>query len=636
MLRGIHKASANWLGRIVMGIILGLIAISFAIWGIGDIFRGFGQSTVAKIGGSEIRIEQFRQLYQERLQQLGRSVGRPILPDQARALGLDRQLLAQLIAETVIDERARALGLGISDAEIARQITENPNFKGITGQFDRSRFDQALRNGGYTEARFLDEQRRATLRQQLVGTVSGEAPMPKTALEAFNLFQNEERSIEFVVLGPAQAGDVPAPTPEALTKYFNERKVLFRAPEYRTITIAILKPEDLVSTIEVSEADLKKAYEAGRARFNTPERRHIKQMVFPNMEEARAAADKLAKGASFEAVATERGLKDSDIDLGTVAKTAIVDSAIADAAFALNAGEASAPVQGRFGIAIVKAESVEPPKTKAFEEVSAELKRQIAIDRAKNELINVQEKVEDERLGGATLVDAARKFNLKPRVIEVDRTGKTPDGKAIDDLPKEIDVLSAAFSAEVNGENEALRMSGDNGYVWFNVDKITASRERAFDEVKEQVVERWRNDQIAERLKAKAGEMIDKIKAGTPFAEVAGASNLKVEWRPGIKRGGQPAGVPASAIPQIFSTAKDAAASVDGAQPTERIVFRVTEIKVPALDPNSAAVKRIDEALRNRISEDLIAQYVARLQGQAGVSINESALNQVTGASTAN
>src|SRR5262245_65355820 len=105
MLRGIHRASANWLGRAIMGVVLGLIAISFGIWGIGDIFRGFGQSTLAKVGGTEIRVEQFRQLYQDRLQQISRRVGRPVTPDQARALGVARQMLAQVIAETVLDER---------------------------------------------------------------------------------------------------------------------------------------------------------------------------------------------------------------------------------------------------------------------------------------------------------------------------------------------------------------------------------------------------------------------------------------------------------------------------------------------------------------------------------------------------
>src|SRR5689334_4406167 len=251
MLRGIHKASSNWIGRAVMGVVLGLIAISFGIWGIGDIFRGFGQSTLAKVGSTEIRIEEFRQLYQERLQQLGRQFNRPILPDQARALGLDRQFLGQMVADTAIDERARSMRLGVSDADLARQITEMPAFKGINGQFDRARFEAVIRNGGFTEQRFLAEQRRNILRQQLIGTISDQPFVPKTSLELFNRFQNEERTIEYVVLGKAQAGDIPDPSPEALAKYFEERKVVFRAPETRKVTIVTLKPEDLVSRIEV-------------------------------------------------------------------------------------------------------------------------------------------------------------------------------------------------------------------------------------------------------------------------------------------------------------------------------------------------------------------------------------------------
>src|ERR1051325_10380287 len=81
MLRGIHKASSTWLGKAVMAAVMGVIAVSFAIWGIGDIFRGFGRSAVATIGGTEISIEEFRRFYNDRLQQLGRQVGRPITPD---------------------------------------------------------------------------------------------------------------------------------------------------------------------------------------------------------------------------------------------------------------------------------------------------------------------------------------------------------------------------------------------------------------------------------------------------------------------------------------------------------------------------------------------------------------------------
>src|SRR5690349_14671960 len=106
MLRGLRKASSNWVGKSIMFAVVGFLVISFAIWGIGDIFRGFGLSTVARIGNTEITIDQFRQIYNDRLQQLSRQVGRPITPDQAAALGFDRQIISQLVSETALDERA--------------------------------------------------------------------------------------------------------------------------------------------------------------------------------------------------------------------------------------------------------------------------------------------------------------------------------------------------------------------------------------------------------------------------------------------------------------------------------------------------------------------------------------------------
>ena len=148
MLRGIRKASSNWLGKTIMSIVMGVLILSFAVWGIADIFKGFGQSTLAKIGRTEISTEQFRQLYTEKLQQLGRQFGRPLTMDQARAFGLDRQVLQQTIAEAALDEEARRMGLGQSDAEIMRMIYNDPEFQGCRRQVRSGAFpghDPAIR-----------------------------------------------------------------------------------------------------------------------------------------------------------------------------------------------------------------------------------------------------------------------------------------------------------------------------------------------------------------------------------------------------------------------------------------------------------------------------------------------------------
>src|SRR5271154_534788 len=158
MLRGIRKASENWLGRTVMGVIMTLLAGSFAVWGINDIFRGFGRSTVAKIGSTEIPIETFRQNYNQRMQQLAQQLGHPLPPEQASALGLPSQVLGEMVAQAGLDERVKQMRLGISNEEIARRITADPTFMTPTGQFDRVRFEQLLRNAGYNEQRFVAEQ----------------------------------------------------------------------------------------------------------------------------------------------------------------------------------------------------------------------------------------------------------------------------------------------------------------------------------------------------------------------------------------------------------------------------------------------------------------------------------------------
>src|SRR3954462_12700992 len=112
MLRGMRKASSNWLGKTIMAVVMGVLIISFGVWGIADIFKGFGQSTVSKVGGTEISLNDFRQIYPDRPQQISRQFGRPLSPEQARAFGLDRQVLQQTIAEAGLDEEARRLRPG--------------------------------------------------------------------------------------------------------------------------------------------------------------------------------------------------------------------------------------------------------------------------------------------------------------------------------------------------------------------------------------------------------------------------------------------------------------------------------------------------------------------------------------------
>ena len=616
-----------------MAVVMGVLIISFGIWGIADIFRGFGQSSLAKIGHTEITTNEFRQLYTDRLQQLGRQFGRPLTMDQARAFGIDRQVLQQTIAEAALDEEARRIGLGMSDEETKRTIFSDPNFKGPNGEFDPARFQAAIRQFGYSEARYVSDQRRVSLRRQIAGTVSSGLTPPKTMIDALSNFQNEQRSVEYVKLDASQAGTIDPPSPETLAGYFDEHKVQFRAPEYRKIIFVAITPEEIGKWSEVSDEDAKKLYDARKETIGTPEKREVSQIVFPTMEEATAARAKLAAGTSFEDLAKERGLKSSDVDLGSISKSEIIDPAIANAAFALPTGEISQPVQGQFGVAVVKIGTITPGVEVPYEIVAQGLKKEIATERARKQVSDLRDKMEDERGGGASVAEAAKKLGLASVTIDaVDRSGRLPNGQLATNVPKGLDVVTQAFNSDVGVDNDPISFNG--GYVWYDVLSITPSRERNLDEVKDGVEAKWREDQISSRLRTKAVDMVQKLDQGAKLADDATAAGLKLETAANFKRDATPPGVPASVITAAFRTAKDGAGQTPSAGGSQWVVFRVTDVVVPPVDLAADDIKKMTQQLQRSIEDEQVAQYVGRLEKDIGTSINEAAFAQVTGASS--
>jgi peptidyl-prolyl cis-trans isomerase D len=613
-----------------MAAVVGFLIISFGIWGIGDIFRGFGVSTVAKVGRSEISIDQFRIRYNEEMQQLGRQMGRPLTPDQAQAIGLEQQVLGQMVAAAALDERARQLRLGISNEEVAKQITSDPAFRGFNGQFDMSTYLQRLREVGYTQQRFEFEQRQTTLRRQIAAAIGSGVIVPKVPAEALSHFRDEERSIEYIALDGSKVGDVPAPTAEQLAAYFDEHKVAFRAPEYRKIQLIEASQQEVAGTIEISEEEAQRVYQDRLKLYQTPERRHVIQISFASADDAKRASERIAAGLAFDDLAKEPEIADRLVDLGTVTKADVIDPAVANAAFDLADGAVSGPVTGRFGTVIVRVLKIEPASTKSFAEVESDLKHDIATDRARAAVNEIRDKVDEELGGGASIEEIGKKLNLKVRTIEaVDRSGRTPAGEPVPDLPAGVDLINSAFNSEVGNENDALSLPA-GGFVWYDVINITPSRERTLDEVKDRVEARFREDETIKRLTAKTEDILGKLKSGASLAEVAAAESLMVESKSGLKRQGG-AQLPARVISEVFRTEKDAVGSAEGQNPTDRVIFRVTEVNVPAFDANATATTRLLDQLKASYGDDILSEYVARLENDIGTDINRSAVAQAVG-----
>jgi peptidyl-prolyl cis-trans isomerase D len=317
-----------------------------------------------------------------------------------------------------------------------------------------------------------------------------------------------------------------------------------------------------------------------------------------------------------------------------VTKADIIDPAIADAAFSLKAGETSPPIKGRFGTVLLQVGKIEPGEEKTYDQMATQIKRELAESRVRTDVGNLRDKIEDERAAGSTLAETAKKLGLKAISIDaIDRSGRALDGKPISGLPPAQNLVTSIFSSDVGVDTDALQLP-NGGYLYFDVTGVTPSRERSLEEVKADVTSRWRDDQIAKRLEGKADDLLGKLKAGTAFEQAVKDSGLKVQTADGLQRGKAGGFVPAKVVDAVFRTPKGSSGTSEGDKETDRFVFQVTEVADPPFDANSAQGKAVITTLDNSYSDDLIGEYIARLENDFGVSVNQSALNQVIGGGT--
>jgi peptidyl-prolyl cis-trans isomerase D len=196
-------------------------------------------------------------------------------------------------------------------------------------------------------------------------------------------------------------------------------------------------------------------------------------------------------------------------------------------------------------------------------------------------------------------------------------------------VPHAIDIIKAAFASDVGVDNDPLDAEG--GYIWYDIAAVTPARPRNLDEVKADVEQRWRNDEISLRLKSKADELVDKLNHGETFAAAASASGVKPDTAKNLKRGVATGSISASMTDAVFRTAKGAYGSAASDDSSQWIVFRVTDVKTPTLDEKSRDSERLTQAMRQELSADLTGQYVARLEDDLGTSVNAAMLAQATG-----
>jgi peptidyl-prolyl cis-trans isomerase D len=469
MLDAMRRGAVNWLAKIL----LGLLIIAFAVWGVADVFRGYGRGTLARIGNTEISVDEYRQAYQEELDSISRRIGRRLTAEQAKLLGVEQRALSRLIGAAAIDAHVRELHLALSEQGLAEIIREDGAFQDASGKFSDAAFRNFLRQSGNSEGRYVALRRKEELRDQLTDTLLGGLAPPQLLIDLLHRYREETRVIEFFTPDYDKLIKTPESDDAKLNEYYEHNKRQFVVPELRKINLLSLTRSDVKARLPVTDDEIKAAYDQDKEKYNIAEKRRVQQLAFPDKPAAEKAYAELAKAKDFKEAATKLGFKESDTELGLLARRDMIDGKIAEAAFGLKKDQLSKPVDGQFSIVLLRVTEIVPGKQRAFDEVKGEIKDRLADERAVQEIQALHEKVEEGRSAGKPLKEIGESLKLAFREIaEIDRTGKTGDGKPAIDNADAGRIAQAAFAGSAGIEAEAAELA-DGGYAWVDVLGVT-------------------------------------------------------------------------------------------------------------------------------------------------------------------
>lgn len=614
--------------RVVKGL-MAILILSFMVWGGQTLMVTGAPDAVVTVGDVKVSASDFRLAYERQRSLVSRQLGTPLTRQQARAFGVETQVYSQLVVGAALDQLADDMNLGLSEDRLARLIGEDPAFHSAGGQFDRLTFSSVLRNAGVSEKDYIRNLTQSAVRSQIVDALSDGYTAPKVLGEAIGKYRHETRTIDYLMLSNANIDAIKAPGDDVLTPWFESHKANYRAPEYRKFSYLKLEPEDLASNRAVSEEELRADYEKRKEIYRSPATRTVEQLSFPSRESAEAAAAKLAAGTSFDDLVKAEGKTAADVLLGDFTKERMPDAKVADAAFAVSTDGGVTPVvEGAFGPVILRVTNIRPETVRSFDEVKDELRKEIALDAARDQLIGLHDKIEDERAAGVPVREVADQLNLNLVTIDaIDSTGKDKNGDDVTGLPEQRTLLQEVFKAEVGLDTFAVNI-GREGYIWFDLEEVVPARDRTLDEVRDEVAADWTAEQQRVALAAKANELSERIQKGAKLADIAAELGLAVETKVGLTRSTQDAALSQAAVAAAFGGPNGHVTNAPGMDGEGQILLQVTAVDdsapANALDDDSRQI----EAIARASGDDILDQMVSTLQAAYGVSINQTLAEQ--------
>lgn len=528
MLSAIRAFAKSW----VAAVLIGLLIVSFAVFGIGDVLRARVSDAVISAGSRTITSADFKREFDSYKARAEQQMGQPISNEVAAQNGLDRKVLEGVASREAFGELLAKIGIRPSDKLIAAEIQKIPAFfDQVSGRFDKKSFQQKLGENGLTPVKFDQIMRDELAEQHLqTGLLNGlRVPRAYTAMAA--IYGLESRDVGYFTIEPQSVPLPAAPTDAQLTAFMKENAAQLTRPEFRVLTVARFSPAAVGASLPIDEAELLKRYNFRKDTLSTPETRTVVQIPAKDQATAAQIGQRLAKGDPPAAVAKAVGV--DAILYDNKPQTAIPDRRVAAAAFALQPGQA-APVQGDLGPAVVKVLAVAPGRTVSLEEARPQLEAELRKDAAAEKVYALTQAYDDAHQKGATLLEAAQKAGVAALTIgPLSAQGRDLQGQPLPGLTQKL--VETAFALPAGGESE-LTEAGNGEYFAVRVEKILPPAMPPLAEVKPQLTRVWMLREVAKRMQARADAFAARLRKGESLEAVAASAGGKVEHLNGLDR----------------------------------------------------------------------------------------------------
>ncbi|MBV1903703.1 MAG: SurA N-terminal domain-containing protein [Marinosulfonomonas sp.] len=600
---------------------------NFVVWGIVILlivgFAGFGATglggriqSVGSVGDTEISVSRYARELEQELRAFSAQVGRPVSLAEARQFGIDRNVLQRLVSGAALENEVARIGLSVGDAEVRAQVLRSPGFVGLSGDFDREAYEFALEQAGMTPAEYEDVLRVTTARGILETAVLGGVRAPDVYSDVILNYVGERRNFSWIELGEAAlSSPVPAPGDADLRAYYDANTDEFMLPDTKKLTYVWLSPDALVDQIDVDQDTLRALYDERDAQFNQPERRLVERLIFASDAEADVASAALAGGTTFDTLVSERGLALSDVDLGDVSRNDLGDAA--DAVFALSEPGIAGPAQTDLGPALFRINAILAAQSTPFEDVANDLRAELAADRARRIVSDQIGEFDDLLAGGATLEELADETDMV--LGQIDWSAETTDGIAA------YTGFSQAAAQVAQGDFPEIVELADGGVFALRLNSLTDAHPEPFEDARDTVQNAWHLAQVSARLADEAAVLNAQLENGARIGTLGHPVTVETHvTRAAFIQGAVPA-----LMARVFELSEGDSALV---QAEGKVwIIQLREILPPEADnPEAEALAAaVAGETAQGIAQDLLASFTRAIQADAGISLNQAALNSI-------